>query len=333
MRGGERITAKLELTCQPPDRQVGPTVQVAGLPDLTPPKIREPIRVFYRAIFIDNVVPGANVHVFINGKWRAQELVKQYGGFVYVDVGTLKVEDKITAVQSLCTKFSPHSLSVNVVPGKMLLSVQPTSLVQGQAASLKITARDAESPTFPVAATVSLGGRVIGATNVPFTITAPVGAPTVNLSVAANGYNTETLSIPLTPPVVVKPAMLTIISLSFNASKKVINEITWNLLGPSASFSKNEKPNMNPASVQFALLPPPGGGFTSFTLSGLVSFEYENFNFIPGANGKRTSNFIQGGFIKPSPSTLGLQWNGSDMTINLVVDWIMATDEFIILVF
>ena len=193
-----------------------------------------------------------------------------------------------------------------------------------------IKAVDADSGG-PVAATVSYAGSVVGATNTPFTLSPPAAQPTVNLSASAAGYNKETITIPLTAAPVVKPAMLTIATgLWFNASKKVIKEVTWNLLGSAISFTKTEKPNVEPAIVQFALPKPAGGGFTPFTLSCTVTFEFENFNFIAGASGTQSSNYIEGGLIKPSPSTVEMHWYGNDLTINFLVKWIQQVDLFVI---
>jgi hypothetical protein len=116
----------------------------------------------------------------------------------------------------------------------------------------------------------------------------------------------------------------------FNASKKVIKQVTWKLLGPSASFDKTESPNAEPATVQFALPKPAGGGFTPYTMSCDITFEYENFNFISGASGTGSSTFIEGGLIKPSPSTVEMHWSGTDLTINFLVKWIPEIDAFVI---
>jgi hypothetical protein len=128
-----------------------------------------------------------------------------------------------------------------------------------------------------------------------------------------------------------KPPILTLATgLWFNASKKVITEITWHLLGPSSAFNKTEKPNAEPASMQFAIPKPPGGGFTPFTVSCEVKFDYQDFNFISGASGSGSSNIIEGGLIKPSPSTVEIHWNGVDMTVNFQVVWIAQGDYFVI---
>jgi hypothetical protein len=333
LRAGEHIHAELELTCQPPALRVGPPVRVSDLAALRTPEIEQPVRVFHRFIYVSGVIPGARVHVFVNGKWRASDMPLGYTTkFFGIYVGELKVEDKISVLQTLCTKLSPFTTPpVIVSPGKMVLSAVPPSLIAGKPSTLKIEAVDADRKFQSVAGTVSQAGAVVGATNTPFTLFSASGQTSVILQVAATGYSTETFSIPLTAPPVAQPATLTIVTgLWFNASEKVITEITWHLLGPSTAFSKTEKPNADPALVQIALPKPAGGGFTPFTLSCEVTFKYKDFNFIPGANGTRSSNVIDGGLIKPTPSTVEMHWKGVDMTINFLVKWIQNGDYFVI---
>ena len=142
----------------------------------------------------------------------------------------------------------------------------------------------------------------------------------MTFSVAATGYTTETLTVPANPPPVAKPATLTIVTgLDFPASKKSITEVTWHLLGPSGSFDKTETPKSNPAAVQFNLPKPAGGSVTPFTLNCVVKFEYQNYNFVSGASGTGSSDWIKGGLIKPSPNTVELYWSGADMTANFGV--------------
>lgn len=331
LRVGEHITAKLEASCQPPELRVSPSVEVQGLPSLPAPKVLEPVRVFHTVVWLKDVVPGAQVHVFVNGQWRATSpATSMYAGVLTVFVGALKNEDKITALQAICTKLSRQTEPPIMVKfGQMKVWSEPASLVQGQATSMTIKAVDMDNKS-PVAGTVSLAGSVVGATNKPFAVSPVPGQAALSFAVSATGYTPETLSVPASPPAPVKPAMLTIVTtLGFNASKKSITEITWHLLGPSGSFTKTEKPNTNPVAVQFTL-PKPSGSFTPFTLSCLVNFEYENFNFIPSASGTGSSNWIEGGLIKPSPSTIELDWSGVDMTANFAVEWIQNVDAFVV---
>jgi hypothetical protein len=331
LRVGEHITAKLEASCQPPELKVSPPVEVQGLPTLPAPKVLEPVRVFHTVVWLKDVVPGAQVHVFVNGQWRATApATGMYAGVLTVFVGALKPEDKITALQAICTKLSRQTDPPAMVKfGQMKVWSEPGSLVQGQPASVTIKAVDVDNKS-PVAGTVSLGGSVAGVTNKPIAVSPALGQAALTFSVSAPGYTTETLAVPASPPAPVKPAVLTIVTaLGFNASKKSITEITWHLLGPSGSFTKTEKPNTNPAAVQFAL-PKPSGSFTPFTLSCLVKFEYENFNFIAGASGTGSSNWIEGGLIKPSPSTIELHWTGVDTTANFAVEWIQSIDTFVV---
>lgn len=330
LRAGEHITAKLETSCQPPDMWVSPAVQVQRKGEVLSPKVLEPIRVFHTWVWLKDVVSGGQVHVFVNDNWRATAPAAGAGGasgVVMVYVGSLKPEDKITALQTICTTISDHEPAVTVTFGQMKVWSEPVSLVQDVPASVTIKAVDVDNNS-PVSGTVSLGGNVVGVTNKPIAVSPTQTA--LNFSVSATGYTTETLAVPVTPSTSVKPAMLTIVTgLGFNASKKSITEITWNLLGPSNSFTKTEKPNTNPAAVQFAL-PKPSSGFTRFTLSCLVKFEYENFNLISGANGKGSSDSIAGGISKPSPSTIELDWNGTDTMANFTVEWIQSLDIFVV---
>ncbi|MER8992984.1 hypothetical protein [Mesorhizobium sp. M0678] len=333
LRAGEHIHAQLELTCQPLALRVGGPIKVSDLTPLKTPDIQQPVRVFQRLIYVSGVIPGARVHVFVNGKWRASDTPLGWTTLFFgIYVGELKVEDQITVMQTLCTKMSPLTrVPVNVTLGEMLLSAAPPSLIAGQPATITIKAVDADNKSQSVGGTISQGGAVVGATNTAFTLSPPTGQASVSLQVAAVGYKTETISIPLTAAPVAKPAMLTIATgLWFNATKKEITEITWHLQGPSGSFSKTEKPNAEPALVQFALPKPAGGGFTPFTLSCEVTFQFQDFNFISGVSGTRSSDFIEGGLIKPSPSTVEMYWSGTDLTINFLVKWIQQGDYFVI---
>jgi hypothetical protein len=331
LRPGETIHAKLETSCQPPEFQESPAVQVQGLPTLPPPRAMEPVRVFHTTVWLKDVVPGSQVHVFVSGLWRATApATGMYAGVLAVQVGALKAEDRVTALQTMCTRISPQTEPpVLVTFGKMKVEPDPGSLVQGRTTSLTLKANDADNAQ-PVAATVSLGGSVVGSTNKPIAVTAVVGQPALSFTITAAGYTTEVVSVPATPPAPAKPAMLTLVTaLGFNASKKSITEITWHLLGPSGSFDKTEQPKTNSAAVQFAL-PKPGGGSAPYTLSCSVTFEYENFNFIPGANGTGASTWIEGGLIKPTPSTVEVDWSGTDLTVNFAVEWIASVDVFVV---
>jgi hypothetical protein len=207
---------------------------------------------------------------------------------------------------------------------------EPSSAVQGQPVQVTIKAVDADNK-LPIAGTVSYSGSVIGLANKMLTVLPSPGQTSLTFTVSATGYSSASATVTLTAPAPVKPAMLTIVTaLGFNASKKVIKEITWNLLGPSDAHSKTEKPNTDPAAVQFALPKPSGASFTPYTMSCLVTFEFENFNFINGVSGTRTSNWIEGGLIKPSPWTVELHWNGTDNTVNFVVEWRQAADIFVV---
>ena len=81
------------------------------------------------------------------------------------------------------------------------------------------------------------------------------------------------------------------------------------------------------------LAKPSGESFTTYISSCLIKFDYQNFNLISGANGTGSSNWNEGGLIKPSPSIVEVHWSATDLTVNFAVEWIQSIDRFVVKVY
>lgn len=112
------------------------------------------------------------MHVFVKGKWRGQaEAITE---IATVQVGTLSHEDRITALQTLCTKISDQSVPVSVTLGRLWVVVKPETIVKcPNPQNVTVIVDDADY-LFPVPATVHMPGATFPA-NTPFAWTFAAG--------------------------------------------------------------------------------------------------------------------------------------------------------------
>jgi hypothetical protein len=242
LRAGETVTAVLIGCGAGPDAQA--KRQVDRLSNLRPPTIHDLIRTWMHEVYVTDCVPGAQVHIFVNGMWRNQATA--HFEWVRIGVGVLAVEDKITVQQCMCTAISDPSTPASVVPGDLVLVQVPSTIVRGPSpVPVTILAGDSDD-RHVVAGLLNLPGGVSAPTNSPFSWVFPVGQPDPPASVSARGYATKTVTwvlkdpvAPSTPaPPVAPPAptlTLDLQSMATNPPVKAIKAVQWEILRSAGS--------------------------------------------------------------------------------------------------
>jgi hypothetical protein len=103
--------------------------QVESLDDLPAPNVDPVLREWMNFVNVDDCIPGARVHVFVNEVWRGS--ADAAGSTCPVNVGPLRFKESVTAIQALCTQTSPFSLPVEVDKGYMASKQYPRLIVRG----------------------------------------------------------------------------------------------------------------------------------------------------------------------------------------------------------
>jgi PKD repeat protein len=106
------------------------TSQVKPLTSLAPPKVYDPAYAFQTTVQVDNCVPGAQVHLFVNGAYR--NMATAAAPSVQIPCGDLNPGDRLRALQALCQLISGLSEPiVQVMPGEMAIGQSPNPVITG----------------------------------------------------------------------------------------------------------------------------------------------------------------------------------------------------------
>jgi hypothetical protein len=94
------------------DRSV--PVEVQEFEDLDPPRVIPPVYDCDETITVREVVPGAQVDVYVDGAWRGRTTASETRAEVPVEVGELEPDDEVQARQQLCGRQTELSQAVEV---------------------------------------------------------------------------------------------------------------------------------------------------------------------------------------------------------------------------
>ena len=210
---------------------------VAKMPFLDQLVIRTPVRLPHGGVTLENVVPGARIHIFVNNRYRTS--IDAGDTEVFVPIPGLKIDDQLTAVQALCSDLSePSWPAAPVLRGELSVSHAPPNITTGESTSITVSATDAESGQ-PVQGIVRQDGVVIGQTAVPFSRTFPVGQPATPAVIQSAGYRDANLSWNLHEA---QPTTATLTLALANVNKDLtVHNVAWTLykyngLNPAASI-------------------------------------------------------------------------------------------------
>lgn len=250
LRAGETVTAVLSGCGAGPGSQS--SRKVDALSTLNPPVVHRPTRVWQAAVRVDKCLPGARVHLFVNKRWRAS--ADAVTDTVLVPCGQLKVEDQLTAIQTLCTRISGTTdKPVPVDLGQLKVSVTPSPIIKSPNPSIVTVLATDVDDGHAVAGLVTLPQQVTQPTNTPFAWTFPPGQPAPTASVTVDGYASSPVSWPLQEPPQPKAATLTL-DFANNAPEVTVTKVEWAVATMGAG---NVETNVGSPTCAVAQLPLP----------------------------------------------------------------------------
>jgi hypothetical protein len=140
----------------------------------------------------------------------------------------LKVEDIVTARQAMCARISEESNREPARLGAMKTAHTPSPITRGKAASVTVTATDADDGRV-VNGSVRVGGIVVAATGAAFGITFPAtGAPAA--AVEAPGYTPGAIAWNLVNPPPTPPALLHLAVTNQASASFTITAVQWTVV-------------------------------------------------------------------------------------------------------
>lgn len=232
------------------------SVTVQPLPSPLPqPVFAQPIRPGATILGASDIVPGARVHLYINGQWLTS--AKTLEKTIMFGVSPLADGDRVTAVQALCNQRSTNEPKPAIVTrGRMAVGVQPNPVVRGSHTAVTVKAEDADTGTPVVGAVVSLNGAMVGVTGQAFTFSPPLGL------VSAVGV--------ITDPPAHQDAAFTIALTDPLPQPKPTTQVTLNLGGYPVVNPMTPTPLVGTVSAQDIkwTVVPQWGGMTSVTSTG-----------------------------------------------------------------
>ena len=245
-------------------------VQALSLP-LPVPKIVEPVRPHAPWIKMIGVVPGARLHLLVNNVLRPGSVDSLADTAIIAVTGAPLVEhDRVFVVQTLCEHISAiEGRGVAVTRGTLKATVAPATLVHGSAATVVVTALDADTGA-AITAQVLLNGKVLGTTGVPFAYTPQPGEPNpAGIVREPVAYSDAPFSIALVDPQVTLSLHAGPVPAFLDTLRIEIDEITWTVtpdwnaaLGRTLSI----KPTP-PSATTSGTFPTPTGTIKTMTVT------------------------------------------------------------------
>jgi hypothetical protein len=156
-----------------------PKVHVDPLPSPLPaPTIVAPVRPSASGVTVKGCLPGARVHLLVNGVVRNS--IDTFIASPTIPVGALALVEgnALWVVQTLCAATSNLEGHATIVAkGQMKIDVSPGTAQRGSVANVTVSARDADTGDPIVGAQVLLDGKVVGQTGTAFTFKPVAGQP------------------------------------------------------------------------------------------------------------------------------------------------------------
>ncbi|MFF2246568.1 hypothetical protein ACFVTM_20625 [Arthrobacter sp. NPDC058130] len=194
---GDKVQIR-QLGCSAP--AITAVEPVHPLPSpLPPPKVAGPVRPGETAVRVSGCQPGSRVHLLVNWTERAASDQTWDGEAVFHLNSALKENDKLWAVQAMCTvKSTAEGTPTIVAKGHLDLTVTPNSAVGGKAASFTVEARDHDTGAAVPGLKVAFGGAAAGVTGASFAWTMPSsGSSLTGTVLGGTTYVDATFSIAL----------------------------------------------------------------------------------------------------------------------------------------
>jgi hypothetical protein len=300
-----------------PPRKVEPLP--APFPD---PVVQGPVRPSAPTVAVKGCVPGARLHLLVNGAARASIDVLSEEAVVPVPSPPLVEGDALWAVQTLCAAASAlEGRATPVTKGQMKVEPSPATVTRGTTATVTVTARDADTGVPVAGAQVLLDGKAVGKTGVPFAFAPAPGQPNPAGVVREPVAHLDApFTIQLVDP---PPKPLGRLSLNVGPATLVPNALrlvsaSWtvtSLWTPAASATATG------ANASVALPDPPPAPAdrrvsvhlsTTWEVAGTINgvgFQYQKFP----------------GHMDPDPTHLA--WDGQDLTAGWLALWDILYDE------
>ena len=322
LRAGEEVWVRVEQGCVPAHRTTSDRVTVLEA-DLDALRVVEPLRPGRtRTVYLEDPVPGGRVHVYVNGRWRwsAQALPTPGQAWAEVYVGELGEEDVVTAFQSLCGRTSEETPGVPVLRGEIALDASVGSLVRGVPTSLTVRAFDRDTGQELGGLRVRGSAGDVGWVGQQFTVTATGSAPSLRLSVDAEGYDQGVLDLPVVAPAPPPAQTLTIrsqVALGAHVAVQSISEITWTLTGPNAPPAQSQSPGAVSCQFTFAIPTPGGGSAVWYRLTGSATIAFVD----PGTGLSLTRPVATFSTIGGLRDWLDVEWRGQASWREINIAW------------
>lgn len=240
-----------------------PVERVQPLPSPLPsPAIIKPVRPGDRVVRIENHLPGARVHLLVDWEERAAS-DQTWDREAVLQLPTGLAEDqKLWAVQTMCTQSSTYEgVPVIVSKGRLDVEVAPDTAPGGKPASFTVSTRDRDTGMLVPGLPVILGGQHVGVTGAPFGWTPPmIGNVAVGTVQGGIGFGNSAFSIAIRQAV---PLALNL----FPGPVAVPNtawqtDVVW-----TVTPRWGEAPVVVNGNVGTAMVPPPVGGENRVSVS------------------------------------------------------------------
>ncbi len=192
---GDKVAIR-QIGCSAPSRTAAEKVQPLPSP-LPVPKIVQPVRPGDRLVKIQNCLPGSRLHLMVDGSERASSDQTWSGEAVLQVPAALTENQKLWAVQVMCSRSSNfEGRPVIVSKGRLDIEVAPNSAPGGKATSFTVMARDKDTGNPVTGLPVVLGGIPVGVTGSGFAWTPPTtGASATGLVQGGIAYGNAGFTI------------------------------------------------------------------------------------------------------------------------------------------
>ena len=322
LRRGEDVQVRIEAGCVPADLLTSDWVTVEAA-DVDRMRIVEPVRPGRsRSVFLEDAVPGGRVHVYVDNHWRASANALPVPGQAWTEVyvGELTEESSVTAVQTLCGRTSNPTPAVNVQLGRLDLHATVGALVRGVATALTVRAFDADTGGELAGLRVRGPAGDVGWVGQPFTLTASGAPTTIRLTVAAEGYATGILDLPVTAPTPPPSKTLTVrsqVALGAHVAVQKITAITWTLTGAGAPPAQSQSPQATSCQFVFSIPSPSGGSAVWYRLAGSATIEFID----PASGGTLTRSVTSFYTAFGLRNWLDVEWRGISGWREINIAW------------
>jgi len=310
-------------------RQVGcdkqdtdsPVVPVTDLPNELPvPQIAEPVRPKAAWVGVRGCLPGARVHLLVNGVVRKSIDTFDANPTIPTADLALTEQDGLRAMQTLCAKESSiDEPTTSVRKGDMQVEVRPPTVMRGTSAKVAVSATDSDTHSNVEGAQVFLNGALVGQTGVQFAFSPVLGqanpAGVVHEPVA---YHDATFSITLTDepqksrlflnvgPTTLIPGTLRLVSATWTVTTVWTPVQTFTTGAPNTDLTLPNPPPA-PADRRVSVVLD-----TTWEVAGTINgipFEYQQFK----------------GQMNPNPTLLA--WAGNNLTAGWLAHHKLVEDD------